>query len=279
MSGRLVGEVVEWLLTPAAQSLTSAERAVLLVIAERANDETREMWRYRADAISLDERIAIAVGTPKGLQKVLWRLADRGLEVRIQIAWGKDARPVFAARGRAMRFRLPEFPASVTLPEREDRPLLPDVPVDNSGPEPVDNPSVQAEKGRRPSGQSGESPDERLPNSPERADRRLPLSTYKEDPYKTSPYAPGVPAVRTDVEGAPPERREPSAKDQVFRQPPILLAVSGPTDDEYADARDALGRLPDLGQAALAAARSDLGADAPLVHLVIHAAALSRRTA
>ena len=284
MSGRLVGEVVEWLLTPAAKSLglTSAERTVLLVIADRANDVTREMWRFRADAISLDERIAIAVGTPKGLQKVLWRLASRGLEVRIQIAQGDDGRPVFASRGRAMRFRLPELPASVALPEweraDEERPFLPGDSVDNAAADPVDKSSGQVNKGRPASALSPESPDERLPNDPERADRRLPLVPIKEDPYKTPPYIPGVPAVRRDVEERPAVHREPSATEK-FRQPPLMLAVPTPDPREYGAARDRLALLPDYGQAAMAAARADLPTGTPLAQLVIHAADLAWRTA
>lgn len=284
MATRLVGEVVEWLLTPAANGLTPAERAVLLVIAERANETTREMWRFKADTISLDERIAVAVGTPKGLQKVLWRLASRGVEVRIPIAQGDDGRPVFAARGRAMRFRLPELPASVALPEREradeDRPFLPSDSVDNPADIPVDKSSGQVNKGRPASALSLESPDGRLPNSPERADRRLPLVPIKEDPYKPSPYIPGVPAVRRNVEERPAVHREPSARDQ-FRQPPILVAVTdvGPRPGEYETARDALSRLPDLGHAAMDAARAELPTDTPLAQIVIRAADLAWRTA
>ena len=57
MSGRLVGEVVDWLQTPAADGLTPAEAVILLVIAERAHDKTRDMWRHRIDDHSLYERI------------------------------------------------------------------------------------------------------------------------------------------------------------------------------------------------------------------------------
>lgn len=57
MSGRLVGEVVDWLQTPPADDLTMAEAAVLLVIAERAHDKTREMWRHRINLIDLAEMV------------------------------------------------------------------------------------------------------------------------------------------------------------------------------------------------------------------------------
>lgn len=138
MSGRLVGEVVDWLQTPPADDLTMAEAAVLLVIAERAHDKTREMWRHRIDDHSLFERIRrVTRQSDAGLSKTLQRLARRGLECRVPIATGSDGRPVYAAKGKSMRFRLPELPAAVTLPEPVDNAAP---PVENPPDEPVENP-------------------------------------------------------------------------------------------------------------------------------------------
>lgn len=76
------------------------------------------------------------------------------------------------------------------------------------------------------------------------------------------------------------ERREPSAKkSSAFRQPPLLTVLPdlGPDPAEYDRARDALARLPDLGAALMARARTELPADTPRTQLVIHAATLATR--
>src|SRR5437879_4337068 len=132
MSGRLVGEVAEWLRTPAAAGLTAAERVVLLVIAERANETTRKVWRHKIDDVSASERIREVAGMSKqNLTKVFNRLAARGLEVRVQVGTTDAGKPVFAHKGHATDFRLPELPASVQLPQRD---------ASGRTKEPVDNP-------------------------------------------------------------------------------------------------------------------------------------------
>src|SRR5690606_29521464 len=113
--------------------LTTVEAVILLVIAERAHDKTRDMWRHRIDDHSLYERIKRAARlSDAGLSKALQRLAKRGLECRVPISTGSDGRPVYAAKGKSMRFRLPERPAVVSLP----------APVDNAAP-PVENPPAE----------------------------------------------------------------------------------------------------------------------------------------
>jgi hypothetical protein len=120
----LVGEVAAWLGTPAARDLTMAERTVLFIIAERAHKVSRRMVWHRGDRddngrkITLTETICMRAGLkPRGLNEVLQRLASRGLEVRIEV--GKDSlgRPVFARRGHAVDYHVPELPASVSLPD------------------------------------------------------------------------------------------------------------------------------------------------------------------
>ncbi|WP_149264251.1 hypothetical protein [Actinomadura sp. K4S16] len=122
MSGRLVGDVIEWLQTPAAAGVGDNEALVLITIADRVlSEETREMRRFKGDQCSLHQRICRVLGvTPKGLRPVLQKLARRGLEVRVEIGRDRLGRPIYARRGHAMGFRLPELPASVRLPERED---------------------------------------------------------------------------------------------------------------------------------------------------------------
>ncbi|MBB5081342.1 hypothetical protein [Nonomuraea endophytica] len=125
MSARLMGEVAGWLGTAAAEGLTAAERLVLLIVAERANEHSRRMWTHRGDRrddgtrITLTELIADRAGlTPRGLNDALQRLARRGLEVRVQIATDTRGRPVFARKGHAVDYELPFLPASVELPPR-----------------------------------------------------------------------------------------------------------------------------------------------------------------
>lgn len=125
MAESLVGEVAAWLGTPVAAGLTSAERVVLFIIAERANKETRDFWVHTADrrddgtTITAAETIAMRAGvTLDGLTKILRKLADRGLEVRVQRGARADGTPVFAVRGRATDYRLPELPPSFELPAR-----------------------------------------------------------------------------------------------------------------------------------------------------------------
>ena len=206
MSGRLVGEVVDWLQTPPADGITLAEAAVLMAIAERAHDKTREMWRHRIDDHSLFERIRrVTRQTDAGLSKTLQRLASRGLECRVPIATGKDGRPVYAAKGRSTRFRLPELPAFVSLPEPvDDTPN----PVDNPDGGPVENPPGDTQradtrpgfepKGGHTSGLWG--------SKGGRTSAPNPSSTY---PSTTDPSI-GVRSLAPDVEGGHVGARDPT---------------------------------------------------------------------
>ncbi|MFI6485202.1 hypothetical protein ACIBH1_45340 [Nonomuraea sp. NPDC050663] len=105
--------------------MTQAERVVLFIIAERSKKETRRMLWHRGDRdddgkkITLTETICLRAGLgPRGLNEVLQRLAARGLEVRIAIGTDASGRVVFARRGHAVDYRLPELPASVQMPPR-----------------------------------------------------------------------------------------------------------------------------------------------------------------
>jgi hypothetical protein len=284
MSGRLVGEVVEWLRTPAAHQLglTQAERNVLFVVAERAHEQTREMLRHRVDVESLFERIRGALDVDaKSLGNILGRLAKRGLEVRVPTGTDRRGRPTFANNGHNTRFRLPEFPASVTLPPAQSSIEEWTFPVENQSAQPVENPSGGEGKVHRRMDHHDGSSIDGWSFKGERSIDGWTVSPSKESPSKTDPSTPVVPISQPDVEDRPPVHREPSAKDQHFRQPPLLLPVPGPTHDsaDYDRARAELSLLPDLGHALLERARADLGETSPRAQLVIHAANLARRSA
>lgn len=191
MSGRLVGEVVGWLQTEPAAGLTLAERTILLIVAERSHETTREMWRHRIDDVTLYERIRAATGLGKdGLTKAFGRLAARDLEVRVPIGEGDDGRPVYARRGVAMKFRLPELPAVVALPE----------PVDNPPAAPVDNPPDNSDS---PDTDPGYEPKGRTHVRPNRPIGRTGVHPYpsKEHPSTTDPST-SVLSLPPDVEGS-----------------------------------------------------------------------------
>lgn len=280
MSGRLVGEVVGWLRTPAARALTVSERTVLLVIAERSNDETREMWGFKIDGVTQFEFLCEVVGVaPSGLTEILKKLASREingrkgvLEVRIELGRTRAEKPVFAYRGRAMKFRLPELPASVALPESlgPDRPIPPAEPVDNTVDEPVDDAS-------RESPDTPERVGEDRPNEPKGSagaeaypgkGRSQPTpNPYKQAPYKDHPYSPDSSPYVADEEDTPP----------ATATPPATTSHHMGWDPTYTEARDFLFGLANEGQEFMDAAEQKLGADAPIALRVIHAAQAAHR--
>lgn len=260
MSARLVGEVANWLSSPAADGLTTADAAVLLAIAERANEKDREMWRHRGDKGKLIDRIcAIARLTPSGASNAFKRLAKRGLEVRIPLSHGKDGRPIFAYDGMAMRFRLPELPASVTLP-KSPVPQPPSTPVDNSV---EDGP--RAPRGRshnRPLGPEGGSTTGLL--APEGGSTTAP-NTSKELTSTDDPSTPKDPSSVVTVEDGPP----------AAATPPARTSHHMGWDPDYKQARDYLFTLANEGQEFMDAAAKELGPNAAVAERVIRAAHLA----
>lgn len=123
MAGQLFGDVIEWLRTPAAKDLSPKARIVLLAVADRVMDSrTRRMRRFKGDDCTLHERLCqVADVSPQALKKICQELADRGLEIRVQaVVDGRprvdnSGRPLYACRGHAMEFRLPELPAMTRL--------------------------------------------------------------------------------------------------------------------------------------------------------------------
>lgn len=100
MAHQLIHEVYDH----APPDLSPAEAHVLTVIAYHCQVDARSCW------MSAEEMQARARLSATGLRKVMQRLADRGLECRVQQATGKDGKPVYAYRGRTTTYRLPRFP-------------------------------------------------------------------------------------------------------------------------------------------------------------------------
>jgi DNA-binding MarR family transcriptional regulator len=105
VSIRLIVEVLDH----APADLTPSERLVLVVVAEGANDETREGWPGM-------DKISSRTGLqPDSVRRVLQRLAKRGIEIRVPIGKDKRGRLVFAHEGSRTRYRIP-----VLAPKRRD---------------------------------------------------------------------------------------------------------------------------------------------------------------
>jgi hypothetical protein len=104
----LVGEVVAYI---TGSDLTTAERLVLLTIAEQANAGTRQAYQVTGEGGKRRWMLGEVVGlSPTGLRDVFQRLAKRGIEVRV--AFGKDSkgRTLYAVYGRQTTYCLPELP-------------------------------------------------------------------------------------------------------------------------------------------------------------------------
>lgn len=266
MSGRLVGEVAEWLRTPAATGLGPAERAVLLVIAERAKDENRKMLRHRGDDVTLFDRIREVTGlSASGLSKALRRLAAHDLEVRIKIGTGPSGTPVFAYRGMAVGFHLPALPASVRLPEwpPSEATIPVDNPADTDAPEPKKARPTGRPSSGKPAPQGGHTGGKPAPQGGP--------SPSKDNPSNTSPSPGGSSPYGADVENTPPAGATPSGESGSHR-----YTGYEPT---YREASRLLQTYPDLGGRFMAQAETDLPAGTSLAYRVIYAAELARDAA
>lgn len=112
--------------------LTSAEKAILTAVADR---RTADLGR----TLGL---------TPTGLRAALQRLAARGLEVRSPVSRSASGAPVYAYRGRARVYVLPDLAAHVrsckgdartspSIPRPRRVPLTPVAPTVVFRPPPV----------------------------------------------------------------------------------------------------------------------------------------------
>ena len=250
MSARLIGELTEWLRTPAAEGLTPAERCVLFAIAERCHESTRRMLRHRSDDEQLVDRIAAVTGCDRdgALKRALRKLAKRGLEVRVPIRTGKDGRPVFTFDGHSMEFRLPEFPASVDLP-RGGTDSHPSAPVDNSA-GPVDNPS----------GDHGRGGTETHPSRPERRDDCEPEAGrfFTRGGTETHPLSPSSPSQAPSKEEHPSSVRSPLAEEEGCAREPETIKNREFKFDFRSACAFLLQAPPGVQAAAMAAAAKEL---------------------
>lgn len=103
MSIDLILEVMDH--APAA--LTSGERLVLVIIAERANDKTRVAKQSKTWTI---DTIAHRAGVGRdGLRRIFQRLEKNGCDVRKKLGTDSRGKPVFAYDGTAMTFQVPHL--------------------------------------------------------------------------------------------------------------------------------------------------------------------------
>lgn len=98
---KLLNEVIDH----APDDLTPGEMLVLVVLAYGARDTTRECWPGM-DVLSQRTRLH-----PNSVTKVLRRLAERGLDVRVPMGTDARGRTFYAARGRQSTYRLPDLKA------------------------------------------------------------------------------------------------------------------------------------------------------------------------
>lgn len=104
MGVRLVVEVLDH----APACLTPGDRLLLIVLAENANDDTREGWpgwELIARRMRWTEQ---KDGGKNAVSTALANLARRGVECRVPIGQ-TDKRPVFAAHGHRTTYRIPHF--------------------------------------------------------------------------------------------------------------------------------------------------------------------------
>ena len=113
--------------------LDTGELALLLILADEADETTRECFP------GMDELCAYMRMGADGVGRILQRLAKHGLEVRVVIDKDKIGRPVYAKRGTRTTYKLPRFAVaeptaamagpqsgpSPQFPQEEDPHLLP----------------------------------------------------------------------------------------------------------------------------------------------------------
>jgi len=87
----------------APDDLSPGELVVAWVIADDARDSTRVSWITNAELCRRSRM------KPSGVRAALGRLAARGLEFRAIHGYGKDGRPVFAAKGHAADYVVPDM--------------------------------------------------------------------------------------------------------------------------------------------------------------------------
>lgn len=128
--------------------LTDAERLVALEVIDQCHEQTG-----LAFGSSLLERMAERCGMDeKRFRRILGQLAQKGLEMRVQVGTGKTGGAVYAHRGRQTTYRLPSF-----VDQAADRKGHADVPLSETPAVPKGPPgrTPSDEKGVRPGSERG----------------------------------------------------------------------------------------------------------------------------
>jgi hypothetical protein len=99
MSIQLIVEMLDH----APAELTPSERLLLVVIAEKANEQTRMSW---PGMDTLTQRTGLG---ERRVRQMLADLAARGYEVRVPIGVDRHGMPVFATKGHQSVYRVPAF--------------------------------------------------------------------------------------------------------------------------------------------------------------------------
>jgi hypothetical protein len=98
---------VQNVLYHAPAHIRGAERLALAVIA----DATPGLDADRTVSIGRDDFAQALAVLPQQVRKVLGRLAEQGVDVRIAVAKSDDGELIYAFRGSVAKYRLPWFPA------------------------------------------------------------------------------------------------------------------------------------------------------------------------
>jgi hypothetical protein len=126
------------ILAGAPADWSAAERLLALVIADDVSDKTGRSQisvegRWLRDGRWQDGLVQKTGLTADYISKTLNRLAKKGYEFRVAIGQGKDGRSVYAARGHALDFCVPEMPARPQPQTPVDDTERPDRGADLSG--------------------------------------------------------------------------------------------------------------------------------------------------
>lgn len=87
----------------APADLDAGELALLLILADEANDDTRECFP------GADELCAHMRMSWDGISRILKRLAERGLDVRVPVGKDSRGRVVYAYKGTRTTYKIPRF--------------------------------------------------------------------------------------------------------------------------------------------------------------------------
>lgn len=125
MGVKLVVEVLDY----SPEDLNTADRLVLVALAEKAHDGSRRvLWPSGEDPRAVLRRRSGL--TESGLKKTFARLASRGLDPRVPVSTDKVGRPVFAFEGRRAEYVIPVLRGDLLGNPLEEESRPPEEPSD-----------------------------------------------------------------------------------------------------------------------------------------------------